>query len=48
GLKNVLVTCDVTNLGSAKIIEENGGRLENQVEQGGGMPAKARYWIEIK
>jgi predicted acetyltransferase len=30
-LDRVLVTCDTENVGSAKIIEKNGGRLQDQV-----------------
>lgn len=47
GIEKVLVTCDAGNIGSKKIIEENGGVFENQVKQGEGMPAKLRYWIKI-
>ncbi|MEU6352879.1 GNAT family N-acetyltransferase [Streptomyces sp. NPDC047072] len=39
GLGRVLVTCDVVNIGSRKVIEANGGVLED--ERGG----KLRYWI---
>ena len=45
-IKNVLLTCDETNIGSAKIIEANGGVLENAVEIGQGQPRKLRYWIK--
>ena len=31
GLRKVLVTCDATNIASRRIIEKNGGILENQV-----------------
>lgn len=31
GIKRALVTCDETNLGSIKVIESNGGVLENTV-----------------
>ena len=47
GLQKVLVTCDETNTGSRKIIEANGGVLENIVENGLDMPPKRRYWITI-
>jgi predicted acetyltransferase len=46
GLSRVLVTCDDDNLGSAKIIENNGGVLENTIENEGKL--KRRYWIDIK
>lgn len=48
GLDRVLVTCDEDNIGSQKIIEANGGVLENIVEsRRPGEPKKRRYWIEI-
>jgi predicted acetyltransferase len=46
GINKVLVTCDDDNIGSAKIIEKNGGVLENKVEAEGKL--KRRYWIENK
>ena len=39
GIDPVLVTCDVDNVGSAKVIEANGGVLED-VREG-----KKRYWV---
>lgn len=47
GISKVLVTCDDTNIASAKIIEANGGVLENAVEVGEGHPKKRRYWISL-
>lgn len=47
GLKKVLLTCDSTNTGSKKIIERNGGILENEVVGENGEPSKMRYWIEL-
>ncbi len=48
GLKKVLVTCDETNIGSRKIIEANGGVLENIIEgESAGQPSKMRYWIQV-
>lgn len=47
GLTKVLVTCDFTNLGSQKIIEANGGILENIVDNGTNNPKKRRYWITV-
>ena len=47
GIEKVLLTCDVTNDGSRKIIEGNGGVLENTVPNPGG-PDKARFWIPTK
>lgn len=46
GLQRVLVTCDEDNIGSKKIIEHNGGQLENALEVEGS-PRKLRYWIEL-
>ena len=45
GLTRVLVTCDDTNIGSAKIIEYNGGVLENTVLLAGDSVSTRRYWI---
>ncbi len=41
GLEKILVTCDVDNTPSRKIIEANGGVFENTIED------KNRYWIKI-
>jgi len=45
GLDRVLVTCDDDNLGSASVIEANGGWLESTVTAGDGRLVR-RYWIE--
>lgn len=45
-IEKVLVSCDDDNIGSSKIIEKNGGVLENKVEHEGKL--KRRYWIENK
>lgn len=45
GLEKVLVTCDKTNIGSAKTIMKNGGVLENEVAEDGII--KQRYWITL-
>lgn len=47
GLKKVLLTCDSTNTGSKKIMEANGGILENEVPGENGEVSKLRYWIEL-
>lgn len=47
GLTKVLLTCDSTNLASKKIIESNGGILENEVPGLEGEPSKLRYWIDL-
>ena len=51
GIKEkVLVTCDDDNIGSYKIIEYNGGILENIIEnkKDGQIFLTRRYWIELK
>ncbi|MGB4966272.1 MAG: GNAT family N-acetyltransferase [Microgenomates group bacterium] len=47
GIDKALITCDVTNIASKKIIEANGGILENTILDSTTMPEKHRYWIEI-
>src|SRR5215208_3905126 len=47
GLQRVLLTCDETNLGSRKVIENNGGQCENSVEVEGQSVLKMRYWINL-
>lgn len=46
GIGNVLITCDKTNIGSAKSIINNGGILENEINVDG--IVKQRYWISLK
>lgn len=48
GMSEVLITCDVTNIGSTKIIQANGGKLENVIKIGDGKPDKNRFWITLK
>ena len=48
GLQRVLLTCDETNLGSRKVIENNGGLLENAVVVEGNDVLKMRYWINLE
>lgn len=48
GILKVLVTCDVGNIGSQKVIEANCGVLENIVETGENSPKKRRYWIMVE
>ncbi len=49
GFEKVLLTCNDNNVGSYKIIEANGGILENVVEgEKPGDLKKRRYWITIK
>jgi predicted acetyltransferase len=47
GVSPVLVTCDDDNIGSARVIEANGGVLESVVpNEEPDMPLKRRYWID--
>jgi predicted acetyltransferase len=48
GIEHVLVTCDDNNLGSARVIEHNGGVLESVVpfEVDGKNVGLRRYWID--
>lgn len=45
----LLMTCDDDNIGSYKIIEANGGILEDKVEniEGGEKFISRRYWIDL-
>lgn len=46
GLTRVLITCDDNNPASARVIEKNGGRLQDKVaREGGGLTR--RYWVEL-
>ncbi|TSC87073.1 MAG: GCN5-related N-acetyltransferase [Parcubacteria group bacterium Gr01-1014_8] len=47
GIDRVLVTCDVSNVGSRKIIEHGGGFLENQVPNPDTGEDKLRFWINL-
>lgn len=47
GIKNVTITCDISNVRSKKIIEANGGKLEAKVNMGRGSPKKLRFIIKI-
>ncbi|MCC6895385.1 MAG: GNAT family N-acetyltransferase [Anaerolineae bacterium] len=47
GITRALVTCDDDNIGSAKVIEANGGILENTVLLNHRPVATRRYWIDI-
>ncbi len=45
GLERVLITCDDDNIGSIKIIEANGGVLENKMDNGRRVLTR-RYWVK--
>jgi len=47
GLPRVLITCDADNPASARIIEKNGGVLENVVRSRQTGKMKRRYWIDL-
>lgn len=48
GISKVLITCDDTNIASGKIIEANGGILENKVPGDKNQQLKRRYWINLE
>ncbi|MEP7370255.1 MAG: hypothetical protein ABI662_11410 [Dermatophilaceae bacterium] len=45
GLERVLVTCDDDNVGSAKLIQDCGGVLENVTAGREGSEPKRPYWV---
>lgn len=47
GLQRVLLTCNQDNIASKKIIEHNGGKLENIIELEGHPVKVLRYWIDL-
>lgn len=47
GIERVLLTCDADNEASRKIIEKNGGVLENQVPNPETGVGKLHFWIDI-
>lgn len=47
GITKVLITCDKSNLGSAKTIQNQGGVLENEFLEENGELAQ-RYWINLE
>lgn len=46
-LKKVLITCDKSNISSAKTIQKVGGVLENEVVSSNSGEIVQRYWVEI-
>lgn len=46
GIDKVLLTCDKSNIASAKSIIKNGGILENEIADDNGMILQ-RYWIQL-
>jgi predicted acetyltransferase len=47
GLTAVLLTCDDTNAGSIRVIERNGGSLQETRALGTNRPLKRYYWITL-
>ncbi|MBN2309977.1 MAG: GNAT family N-acetyltransferase [Candidatus Hydrogenedentes bacterium] len=47
GIRRVLVTCNSDNSPSARIIEKNGGQLENRVISRISGKDVSRYWIDL-
>ena len=49
GLEKVLITCNDDNYGSARVIEKNGGVLEDKIKNNidGKEFITRRYWIEL-
>ena len=47
GITRALITCDKSNIGSARTIQKNGGVLENEVIDDEDGEILQRYWIEI-
>ena len=47
GIKNVLITCDIDNLPSRKIIESHGGKLQDTIEHSKEHPKLHRFWINL-
>jgi predicted acetyltransferase len=48
GLDRVLVTCDESNEASRRIIETNGGKLEDLVQVDDRAVPTMRYWIDVR
>ena len=46
GLQRLLITCDDTNVASARVIEKNGGVLSDKIPRDGGALGR-RYWVEL-
>ena len=47
GLNKVLITCDVNNIASIRVVEANGGILENTTNKPELKIQKNRYWITV-
>jgi predicted acetyltransferase len=47
GLRRVLITCDTDNVGSARIIQKNGGVFESEVRSDHSGKRVSRYWVDL-
>lgn len=47
GVGDILITCDEDNIGSYKIIEANGGILQDRIDNNRGVLTR-RYWIRAR
>ena len=47
GIEKALITCNVDNVGSKKIIEKHGGVFEGEIEDTDKNTIKRRYWITV-
>lgn len=47
GLRRVMVTCDSDNIGSARIIQKNGGLFAGESLSDESRKAVSRYWIDL-
>lgn len=50
GLDKALITCSDTNIGSARVIEKNGGVLQDKIKNviDGAERITRRYWIDLQ
>ncbi|MBD3240217.1 MAG: GNAT family N-acetyltransferase [Chitinivibrionales bacterium] len=48
GIERALVTCDEDNVASVKVIERNGGVMENITDDPVLAVRKRRYWIDVQ
>lgn len=47
GISSLLITCDDTNIASARTIEKNHGVLENKIVEPNGKILMRRYWVNL-
>ena len=48
GLGRVLITCDLINIASARVIQKNGGVLASESPSQADGVMKQRYWIDLR